>query len=43
MYMVGETLTTDMQYINGITVSYIPDANSFHNPISHTVNDSYIC
>lgn len=32
MYMMGETLTRDMGEINGITVSYISDSNSFHNP-----------
>lgn len=26
MYMLGETLTSEMQYINGITVSYISDS-----------------
>ena len=40
MFMLGETLTYDMSSINGITVSYISDANSFHNPIS-TGNNSY--
>jgi len=39
MYMVGEIFTEDMQYINGITVSYICDTNSFHNPVSHSIND----
>ena len=40
MYMLGETMTYDMQNINGITVSYISDANNFHNPPS-TSNNSY--
>ena len=40
MYMLGETMTYEMQNINGITVSYISDANSFHNP-SATSNNSY--
>ena len=31
MFMLGETLTYDMQNINGITVSHIPDASNFHN------------
>lgn len=36
MYMLGETLTTEMCYINGITVSYISDAYNFHNqPLSN--------
>lgn len=30
MYILGETLTNDMQNINGITVSYIPNSTSFH-------------
>ncbi|BCS83037.1 translation initiation factor 4E [Cotonvirus japonicus] len=32
MYILGETLTDDMNNINGITVSYISDAYSFQNP-----------
>lgn len=40
MYMLGETLSYDMNNINGITVSYISDANSFHNP-TPTSNNSY--
>lgn len=40
MYMLGETLTHDMHNINGITVSYISDASSFHNP-SPNSNNSY--
>ncbi|MEM3063177.1 MAG: eukaryotic translation initiation factor 4E [Nitrososphaerota archaeon] len=34
MYMLGETLTEEMQYINGITVSYISDETSFHQNLS---------
>lgn len=40
MYMLGETLTYDMENINGITVSYISDAYSFHNPANNS-NNSY--
>lgn len=40
MYMLGETMTYEMHNINGMTVSYISDANSFHNPTS-TSNNSY--
>jgi len=40
LYMLGETLAYDMQNINGITVSYISDAYSFHNPGSGS-NNSY--
>lgn len=40
MYMLGETLTYDMDTINGITVSYISDNNNYHNPLS-TVNSNY--
>lgn len=32
MYMLGETMTYEMHNINGITVSYISDPNSYHNP-----------
>lgn len=32
MYMLGESLTEDMEYINGITVSYIPNSYNFNNP-----------
>jgi len=38
LYMLGETLTQDMNYINGITVSYISDTNSFHNPLPNSHN-----
>jgi hypothetical protein len=38
MFMMGETMTFDMNYINGITVSYISDSNSFHNPNSNSHN-----
>lgn len=37
MHMVGETLTYDMKYINGISVSFIPDN---HNN-THDVNSSF--
>lgn len=40
MYILGETLGGDMQYINGITVSYIPDQNQ-NNFQSPTHNPSY--
>ena len=40
MYMLGETMTYEMHNINGITVSYISDVNSFHNPTNST-NNSY--
>ncbi|XWV26511.1 translation initiation factor 4E [Tupanvirus soda lake] len=40
MYMLGETLSYDMQNINGITVSYISDAYNFNNNNS-TSNNSY--
>jgi hypothetical protein len=32
MYMLGETLTNEMENINGITVSYISDSNNYKNP-----------
>jgi len=31
MYILGETLTNEMEYINGITVSYVCDAANFRN------------
>ncbi|MEM0354187.1 MAG: eukaryotic translation initiation factor 4E [Thermoplasmata archaeon] len=34
MYMLGETLTEEMQYINGISVSYIFDETFFHQNLS---------
>ena len=40
MYMLGEKMTYEMHNINGITVSYISDSNSFHNPIPSN-NKSY--
>lgn len=40
MYMLGETLTYESQYINGITVSYISDAYNFNNPSTNS-NTSY--
>ena len=40
MYMLGETMSYEMHNINGLTVSYISDANSFHNPTA-TNNNSY--
>lgn len=40
MYMLGETLSYDMENINGITVSYISDQYNFHNP-AITSNNSY--
>ena len=40
MYMLGETLTHEMQNINGITVSYISDAYNFHSSGAGT-NNSY--
>ena len=40
MYMLGETLTHEMDYINGITVSYISGSYDFNNP-STTNGNSY--
>ena len=40
MYMLGETMTYEMQNINGITVSYISDTNNFNNPMV-VDNNSY--
>ncbi len=40
MYMLGETLSYEMDNINGITVSYISDAYNFNNPNSAN-NNSY--
>lgn len=39
MYMLGETMTYEMHNINGITVSFISDANSFHNAPSISNNN----
>lgn len=41
MYMLGETLTYDMQNINGITVSYISDSNNYHNNNSNTTTGNH--
>lgn len=38
MHMLGETLTHEMEYINGITVSYISDAYNTNNPSPATCN-----
>lgn len=38
MYMVGETLSQEMDYINGITVSYISDTYNFNNPSADSGN-----
>jgi hypothetical protein len=46
MYMTGETLTYNMEHINGITVSYIPDNNTSTNlrnpPSQSTIAYTYI-
>jgi hypothetical protein len=42
MYMVGETLTYDMQNINGITVSYISNTHNFNNPLTKNTSSTYI-
>lgn len=42
MYMVGETMTFDMNSINGITVSYISDSYNFNNQQNNnTTNNNY--
>lgn len=42
MYMLGETLSPfDMDHINGITVSYISDASSFHGSTSPLSTHDY--
>lgn len=41
MYMLGETLTNEMDNINGITVSYISDAYNLNNNNTNTNNVSY--
>jgi hypothetical protein len=42
MYMLGETMTHEMNNINGITVSYISDAFNFNNNNANTNgNNSY--
>lgn len=42
MYMMGETLTKNMDDINGITVSYVSDINNYHNNYSSpSKNNTY--
>ena len=41
MYMLGETMSYDMNNINGITVSYISDAYNFNNNSNSNSNTSY--
>lgn len=38
MYMLGETLTYEMDNINGITVSYLSDSYNFNNQPSANIN-----
>lgn len=43
MYMLGDTLSDEMNYINGITASFIPDTNNFNgNSTSTHTNYTYI-
>lgn len=40
--MLGETMTSDMENINGMTISYIPDVNSYQTPNSTPICYSYL-
>lgn len=42
MYMLGETMTYEMQNINGITVSYISDAYNFNSTAANSNSYTYI-
>ena len=43
LYMIGDTMSDEMNYINGITASFIPDTNSFSgNGTGAHTNYTYI-